>query len=76
MRAGTFRGLDLDARAELDIRIGDDLFENGLALVHLAGLAREKKQVEGSHHDLGGTALALILQHREIGGAIGGRGLT
>ena len=36
-------------------------------------VAVEIEQVEGDHHDLGGPALQLVLQHREIGGAVGGR---
>jgi hypothetical protein len=67
---------DLKALAELDRRFGDQLLQVGLArdqrkFSHV--VAVEMERVEGDHHDPGRLALQLVLRHREVGGAVGGR---
>ena len=67
--------LDLEAFAELDVGAIDDLLELGFALdqrqlPQIAAIQIE--QIERDQHDLGRLALELVLQHREIGSAVGG----
>ena len=67
--------LDLEAFAELDVGAVDDLLQFGLALDQrqLPKIAAVQiEQIERDQHDLGRLALELVLQHREIGGAVGG----
>lgn len=67
--------VNLEAFAELDVGAGDDLLELGLALVerHLPQVAAVKvEQIEGDQDDLRRLTLEFVLQHREVGGAIGG----
>ena len=68
--------VDLEAFAELDVGAGDDLLQFGLApeqrqLPEVAAV--EVQQIERHQDDAGGLSLQLVLQHREIGGAVGGR---
>ena len=68
--------VDLEGFAELDVGAGDDLLEFGLTLVQrqLPQIATVQiEEVERHQNDTGGLALELVLQHREIGGAVGGR---
>ena len=67
--------VDLEALAELDVGAGDQLLQMRLALDQRQLpqiVAVEIEQIEGDHHDLGRLALQLVLQHREVGGAVGG----
>src|SRR4029077_3213068 len=69
--------VDLETLADLDVGAVDDLFQVRLALDQrqLPQIAAiEVEQIERDQHDLGRSALQLVLQHREVGGAIfGGR---
>jgi hypothetical protein len=65
--------VNLEALAELDVRIGDGLLENGLTLVQrqAAQVAPvEVKQVDRDYHDLGRFPLEFILHDREVGSAV------
>src|ERR1700680_1770167 len=65
--------IDLEALAELDVGLGDDLLERGLTLEQRQipqVVAVEVKQVEGDYHDLFGSPLEFVLQHREVRGAV------
>ncbi len=65
--------IDLEALAELDIGLGDDLLEQCLALEERQlpqVVAVQVKQIEGDHHDLVGSALEFVLQHRKVRGAV------
>jgi hypothetical protein len=67
--------IDLEALAELDVGLADDFFKLHLALEQrllTKIIAVDVKQIEGDQHDLLGAALQLVLQHREVRGAIGG----
>jgi hypothetical protein len=68
--------LDLEALAELDVGTGDDLPELGLALEkrHLPEVAAvHVEQIERDQDDTLRLAPELVLQHREIRSAVGGR---
>ena len=69
------RAVDLEAFAELNVRIRNELLEMGLALDQRQFsqiTAVEIEQVEGHQYDLGGTPLQFILQYGEISGAVRG----
>ena len=68
--------VDLEALAELDVGPVDELLQVRLALDQrqLPQIVTvEVKQVERDQHDLGRLALQLVLQDREVGGAVRGR---
>ena len=69
------QAIDLEGLAELDFGVGDDLFQFGLASVQrqLPQIAAVQiHQIEGDHDDFGRLALELVLQHREVCGAVDG----
>ena len=71
-----FLAVDPEAFAELDVGPGDDLLQFGLPLEqrHLPDIAAVQiEQIEGDQNDAGRLTLELVLQDREVGGAIGGR---
>jgi hypothetical protein len=66
--------VDLETFAELDVGAADDLLQFGLALSErqLSEVAAVQiEQVERDQDDARGFALEFVLQHREIGGAVG-----
>src|SRR5712691_989165 len=67
--------IDPEALAELDIGLGDDFLEQGLTFEQRQLpqiVAVEVKQIERDHHDLFGSSLEFVLQHREVRGAVPG----
>jgi hypothetical protein len=67
--------VDLEAFAELDTGAGNYFLELRLALHQwqLPQIATvQAEELEGDHDDLRRLALEFVLQHREIGGAVGG----
>ena len=67
--------IDFEAFAELDVCAADDLLEWGLALMErqLPEVSTvQKENVECDQDDLRRLTFKLVLQHREVGGAVGG----
>src|SRR5712675_688931 len=65
--------IDLEALAKLDLSLGNDFLEQGLALGQRQlpeVITVEVKQIERDHHDLFGPPLEFVLQHREVSGAV------
>jgi hypothetical protein len=71
--SGGLATIDLEALAELDIGFVDDFLEQGLTLKQRQPpevVTVEVKQIERDHHNLFGSPLELVLQQREVRGAV------
>jgi len=65
--------IDLEALAKLDLSLGNDFLEQGLALGQRQlpeVITVEVKQIERDHHNLFGPPLEFVQQHREVRGAV------